>query len=50
MPPDLLCWPAVSEADGGGMAAEIEPSHQYFLTFVCHMMDDRSALCCDMEY
>ncbi len=25
MPPMLLCWPIVSEADFGGMAVETEP-------------------------
>ena len=29
MPPILLCWPTMSEADVGDMAAEVEPSRQY---------------------
>ena len=28
MPPILLCWPATSEEDVGGMTAEVEPSQQ----------------------
>jgi len=28
-----------SEADGGGMAVEVEPSHQYSLRFCCHVPD-----------
>jgi len=32
MPPILLCWPITSEVDGGGMAAEAEPSSPYFIT------------------
>jgi len=35
----LLCWPITSEADGGGMAVEAEPSHQYSITFCCHTID-----------
>ena len=34
MPPILLCWHTTLEADVGGMAAEVEPSHQYPITFV----------------
>jgi len=30
----------MSEADVGGMAVEIEPSHQYSITFCCHATDD----------
>ncbi len=29
MPPILLCWPVMLEVDVGGMAVEVEPSHQY---------------------
>ena len=29
IPPVLWCWSMTSEADGGGMAVEAEPSHQY---------------------
>ena len=34
LPPILLYWPTVSDADVGVMAVEIEPSHQYSITFV----------------
>ena len=33
MPPVLLCWPTMSDVDVGGMAAEVEPSHQYAVIF-----------------
>jgi len=39
MPPVLLCWPMTSEADGGGMAVEVEPSHQHSITFCCCVTD-----------
>ena len=26
-----------SDADGGGMAVEVETSHQYFITWFCHV-------------
>ena len=29
MPPVLLCWPTISEADISGMAVEVETSQQY---------------------
>lgn len=36
MPPILLCGPTTSEAnDGGGIAVEVEPSHQYSIIFCC---------------
>ena len=35
MPPILLCWPMVSEVNVGGMAVEVEPSHQHPITFCC---------------
>ena len=35
MPPILLCWPTTLEAVVGGMAIEVEPSHQYSVTFCC---------------
>ena len=38
MLPNLLCWPMMPEA-GDGMAIEVEPFHQYFITFCCHMTD-----------
>ena len=34
-PPILLCQPTLSEADDAGMAAEVEPSHQYPITSCC---------------
>ena len=34
VPPILLYWFTMSEADGGGTAVEAEPSHQYSVTFV----------------
>ena len=39
MPPILLCWPTKSEVGGGRMAVEVEPSHQYSITFCCSVMD-----------
>ena len=39
MPPILLCWLMMSEADVGGMAVEVEPSNQYPVTFCCHVTD-----------
>ena len=38
-PSILLCWPTVSEVDVGGMAVDAEPSHQYSITFCCHVAD-----------
>jgi len=38
MPPILSCWPATSEADVG-LAGEVETSHQYYVTFCCHVTD-----------
>ncbi|MEQ5146204.1 hypothetical protein ABN231_18085 [Proteus mirabilis] len=35
----LLCWPTTSEVDVGGMAVEVEPSHQYSITFCCCVTD-----------
>ena len=35
IPPTLLCWPTVSEADVDGIAVEAEPSHQYSVTCCC---------------
>ena len=31
----LLSWPTMPEADVGGMAIEVEPSHQYSIVFCC---------------
>ena len=39
MPPILWCWPTMSEVAVGGMAAEVEPSHQYSLTCCCWVTD-----------
>ena len=39
MPPFLLRWPTTSEADDGGMAVEVEPSHQQPIIFCCHVTD-----------
>jgi len=33
MPPLLLLWLTASEADVGGMAVEVKPSHQYSIKF-----------------
>ena len=33
-PPILLFWPIISDVDVGGMAVEVEPSHQYPLHVV----------------
>ena len=30
---------ATSEADVGGTAVEVEPSHQYFIAFCCRVTD-----------
>ena len=39
MLPVLLCWLTMSEVDIGGVAVEAEPSHQYSVTFSCHVTD-----------
>ena len=39
MLPILLCWPT-TEVGVGGMAVEVEPSHQYPIKFYCHVTDD----------
>ena len=39
VPRVLLCWSTTLEADVGSMAAEIEPSQQYFITCCCHVAD-----------
>lgn len=36
MPPILLCWTTMSEADGDGMTVEVEPCCQYSVTFCCN--------------
>jgi len=40
MPPILL-YSSTSVADVGGMAVEIEPSHQYSIPFCCHATDSK---------
>ena len=46
MPPTLLNCPATSEVDVDGMAVEVEPSHQYPVTFCCCVIDgSRGAVC-----
>ena len=40
MPPVLLCWPVILEADVGDMAVEVEPFHQYSIKFCCRATDD----------
>ena len=35
MPPILLFWPIAPEAGAGGMAVEVELSHQYSIAFCC---------------
>ena len=42
IPPILLCLCMISEADIGCMAAEVEPSHQYAITFCCHVTNGNS--------
>ena len=37
--PFLLYWPTPSEADGGGIVVELEPSNQYSITCHCHVTD-----------
>ena len=37
MPPILLHWPMMSEVDADGMAVEVEPPHQYSITFCCNV-------------
>ena len=39
MSPILFYWLTISEADVGGIAVEIESSHQYPITFCCCMTD-----------
>jgi len=45
VPPILLCWPIMSETDGGGIAVEAEPSHQYSVEFLpCNTWQQRGSL------
>ena len=39
MPPILFGWFMTSEANVGGMAVEVEPSHQYPITCCCRVTD-----------
>ena len=41
VPPILLCWSTVSEADVGGMAIQVESSHKYPVKFYCCVRDGR---------
>lgn len=40
----LLCWPTTSEANGGGIAVELEPSHQFLLHFAAVWHGSRGAI------
>ena len=35
MSPLLLCWSTMTEGDIGGVAVEVEPSHQHSIPFCC---------------
>jgi hypothetical protein len=39
MPPIVLCWPTMPEADVGDMTVEGEPSRQYSIKF-CRATDE----------
>ena len=39
MPLILLSWPMTSEVDVVGIAVDSDPSHQYSITFCCHVTD-----------
>jgi len=39
VPTVVLCWPTISEADVGGIAVEVDPSHQYSVKSCCHVTD-----------
>jgi len=39
VPPVAWCLPMTSEVDVGGIAVEAELSHQYSITFCCHVTD-----------
>ena len=43
MPPILLCWPTMSEANVVDMAVEVEPSPQYSVKFRYRATDDSRA-------
>lgn len=36
----FLYWPTTSELDVGGMAVQVETSHQNFITFCCRATDN----------
>ena len=40
MPPILLCWPMMSEANVVDMVVEVEPSRQHSVKFCCRATDD----------
>jgi len=39
MLPISSCGPMALETDAGDTAVEVEPPHQYSITFCCHMTD-----------
>ena len=41
MPPILFSQHTTSEVDTGSMAVQVEPSHQYSITFCCCVTDSR---------
>ena len=46
MPPNcfFLCWPMMSEADGGGMAEEVKPSHHNSMLLLRDRWQQRGSL------
>ena len=51
MVPTLLCWSTISEANVGSVAVDVEPSHQYSITFCCCVTDvSKKALWHGSEY
>lgn len=44
MPPILSRWSVTSQADVGGMAVEVESSHQYSVIFCCRVTDGSRGL------
>ena len=44
MPPGLVHWPTMLEADVGGMAVEVEPSWHCFVTHCCCVTDGSSGV------
>lgn len=49
MYPILLCWLMTSESDAGGVAVDVETSHQYSITCCCHVTDDIHVVCNEAE-